>query len=135
MHMPKVSTNFSLHSPCRLTWAKTFCCLSIFCISKDISTSWISQLFDQNLFHASIIRRFVPWYKASKRCINSLPNNKILEGSNLKAFADNKIKLDKMLIVVFEGIENIVGKGENASLPGFSPFPTIFSKGLLLGDA
>ena len=25
-------------------------------------------------------------------------------------------------------VENIVGKGENAELPAFSPFPTMFSK-------
>ena len=34
--------------------------------------------------------------------------------SKLKAFADHKIKLKKVMIFVFYRIENIVGKGENA---------------------
>ena len=29
-------------------------------------------------------------------------------------------------------VVNIVGKGENAGLPAFSPFPTMFSKGFFL---
>ena len=29
-------------------------------------------------------------------------------------------------------VENIVGKGENAGYPAFSPFPTMFSKGLFV---
>ena len=28
-------------------------------------------------------------------------------------------------------VENIVRKGENAGLPAFSPFPTMFSKGFI----
>ena len=47
--------------------------------------------------------------------LNSLPNNKILDWSKLKAFADNKIKILKIMIIVFDRVENIVGKGENAS--------------------
>ena len=48
----------------------------------------------------------------------------ILDWSKLKAFADDKIKLTKMMIFVIDLVENTVGKGENA----FSPFPTMFSK-------
>ena len=36
-----------------------------------------------------------------------------------------------MMIFVFDRIENIVGKGENAGFLAFSPFPTMFSKGFL----
>ena len=35
---------------------------------------------------------------------------------------------NKTTVFVFERVENIVGKGENAGLPAFSPFPTMFSK-------
>ena len=45
---------------------------------------------------------------------NSLPDGKILDWCKLKAFADNKIKVLKMIIFVFGTTENIVGKGENA---------------------
>ena len=32
------------------------------------------------------------------------------------------------MIFSFDRHENIVGKGENAGLPAFSPFPSMFSK-------
>ena len=44
----------------------------------------------------------------------TLPNDKILDLSKLKAFADDKLKFDKIMISVFDSVENIVGKGENA---------------------
>ena len=33
--------------------------------------------------------------------------------NKLKAFADNKLNLAKMTISPFDGVENLVGKGEN----------------------
>ena len=36
------------------------------------------------------------------------------------------------MIYVFDGAENIVGKGENAGYQHFLLFPTMFSKGLVL---
>ena len=59
---------------------------------------------------------------------NSLPNNNILDLSKLKAFADDKIQLTKIMIFVFDRIENIVGKGENAGYPHFLLFPQCFQK-------
>ena len=49
---------------------------------------------------------------------NSLANDKLLDWSNLKAFADNKIKVTEKMKFVLEMIENIVGKGENAGHQG-----------------
>ena len=46
--------------------------------------------------------------------LNSLPDDKILVWSKLKAFADDKTKVLKMMTFVFDRVENIVGKGENA---------------------
>ena len=43
--------------------------------------------------------------------VNSLPNNKILGQSKLKAFADNKINVAEKLKFVLGRVENIVGKG------------------------
>ena len=60
--------------------------------------------------------------------INYLPNNKILDSSTLKALQTTKIKALKMTIFVFDRVENIVGKGDNA----FYPFPSMFSKGVLV---
>ena len=57
--------------------------------------------------------------------LNSLSNNKILDWSNLKAFADNKIKVLKLKNFVFDRVENIVGKGKNAAYQHFLLFPKI----------
>ena len=43
-----------------------------------------------------------------------LPNDKILVLPNLKASAYNKLIVTKIMISFFEGVENIVGKGEDA---------------------
>ena len=57
---------------------------------------------------------------------NSLPNYKILDWSKLKAFADDKIKMNEKLKCGFGKVKNIVGKGQNAAYNIFS-FPTMFS--------
>ena len=49
--------------------------------------------------------------------VNSLPNDKILDWYKLKTFADDKIKVLKMMVFVFENVKSIVGEGENAVFP------------------
>ena len=63
---------------------------------------------------------------------NSLPNNKIIDWSKLKAFADDIINVNKNLKFVLGRIENIVGKGENDGYQHFLLFPSMFSKVFLL---
>ena len=46
--------------------------------------------------------------------LNSFPNNKILDCSKLKAFADDKKIVTDNFKFVSRRAENIVGKGENA---------------------
>ena len=58
--------------------------------------------------------------------IDSLPNDKILDWAKLKALADDTIKLAKMMIFVFDRVENIVEKGENAGNQHFLLFPHCF---------
>ena len=58
---------------------------------------------------------------------NSLRNDRILELSELKAFADDKI-IDMNLKFLFERLENIVGKGENAGYQHFLLFLQCFQK-------
>ena len=65
--------------------------------------------------------------------INPLSNDKILDWSTLKAFAANKIKVLRIMIFVFDRIENIVGKGENAGNQHFLLFPQCFQKLFNLG--
>ena len=45
---------------------------------------------------------------------NSLPNDKILDLSKSKAFADDKIKVTQKLKIKLGRVQNIVGKEENA---------------------
>ena len=66
--------------------------------------------------------------------LNSLPNDKILDWSKLKAYADDKIKVLKMIIFVFDRVENIVGKGENAGYQHFLLFAQCFQKTCLSGS-
>ena len=60
---------------------------------------------------------------------NPLPEDRILDLSKLKAFADNKLKMIQMAKFVPDTIENIVGKRRKCWLPAFSSFPSMFSKG------
>ena len=55
--------------------------------------------------------------------VNSLPNNKILDWSRLKAYADNNLNVHQKLNFVLGRVENIVGKGENAGYQHFLLFP------------
>ena len=67
-----------------------------------------------------------------RTCIhfNSLPNDKLLDRSELKAFADNKMNVTKTEIL--SGIvREHCGKRRKCWLPAFSPFPTMFSKGFI----
>ena len=60
--------------------------------------------------------------------INPLPNEKILDLTKLKEFADKKLNVAKMTISLFDRVENTVGKGENAGYQHFLLFPLCFPK-------
>ena len=64
--------------------------------------------------------------------INSLPNNKCLDWSKLKAFTDDKINVTEKQNSVCE--ENIVGKGENTGYQHFLLFPQCFQKPSVSGS-
>ena len=51
---------------------------------------------------------FVGWY------LNSIPNDKIFGIDQIQRFAEDKWKITIMMICVFDGVENIVEKGQNA---------------------
>ena len=60
--------------------------------------------------------------------INPFPHNKILDLTKLKAFADDKWNVTKIVISVFEIVENIVGKGEIACTSNFSFSHNVFKR-------
>ena len=59
------------------------------------------------------------------------PDDKILDQTKLKAFADDKfdkLNITKMITSVFERVENIVGKGEIACTSNFSLSHNVFKR-------
>ena len=66
--------------------------------------------------------------------VNSLPNDKILDQSNFKDFADDKINVTNKMNFVMGRVENIVGKGGNAGYQHFLLFSQCFQKSSLLGS-
>ena len=58
--------------------------------------------------------------------VNSLPNDK--DWFKFKAFADDKLNTVVMMISLFDGAENTVGKGENAGNQHFLLLPQCFPK-------
>ena len=63
-----------------------------------------------------------------KSRFNPLPDDKIVGFPKLKTFADNKLNVTPNIKVVFDRIENIVGKEENAGYQHFLLFPQCFQK-------
>ena len=59
---------------------------------------------------------------------NPFPNDKILDQTKLKAFADQKLNVTKMIISVFDRVENIVGKGEIACTSNFFFSHNVFKR-------
>ena len=60
--------------------------------------------------------------------INPLPNDKILDSSKLKEFADVNFNFDENGRKVSIWVENTVGKGEIAHYQQFLLFPQCFQK-------
>ena len=66
--------------------------------------------------------------------LNSLPNDKILDWSKMRGFADDKKKnVTEKLKLVSGRVENIVGKEENAGNQHFLLFPQCFQMPSSLG--
>ena len=60
--------------------------------------------------------------------LNPLPNDKILDPSKLKEFADNNFKFDENGRKLSKRVENTVGKGEIARYDQFLLFPKCSQK-------
>ena len=59
--------------------------------------------------------------------VKSLPNDNFMDWTKVKAIADDKMNVAKIMISVFDMVKNIMGKGENAGYQHFSHFPKMFS--------
>ena len=60
--------------------------------------------------------------------VNSLPHDRILDLSKLKAFADSKLNVFQKLKFTLGRVENILGNGEIAGYQHFLLFPQCFLK-------
>ena len=69
----------------------------------------------------------------NRSVIKPLPDDKILDWSKLKAFAEEKSNVTKKIISVFDRVENIVEKGEIARYEQFLLFPQCFRKACFPG--
>ena len=67
-------------------------------------------------------------------CFNSLPNNKFLDWSKLKAFVNDKINATEKFNFVLGRVENIVEKGENAGYQHFLLFIRPSKTGRIMGS-
>ena len=80
--------------------------------------------FIHNVFYPIKTKNFI------LMILNPFPHDKISDQTKLKAFADNKLNVTKMIISVFDRVQNMVGKGEIACTSNFS-FSHLVFKGLL----
>ena len=62
------------------------------------------------------------------RPLKPLPNDKFLDMTKLKAYADDKLNFAKITIPLCNRVENTVGKEENAGYQHFLFFPQCFPK-------
>ena len=58
--------------------------------------------------------------------LNSLPNDKIVDSSKLRAFADNEMIVTQKLNFALGREENVLEKGENVDFEHFLLFPQCF---------
>ena len=65
--------------------------------------------------------------------LNSLPDDKFLDSSKLKEFADDNFKFDKSGRKLSKRVENNVGKGEIARYEQFLLLPQCFQKACFPG--
>ena len=59
---------------------------------------------------------------------NPFQHDKILDQTKMKAFADDKLNVTKMIISVIDRVENIVGIGEIACTSNFSFSNNVFKR-------
>ena len=72
--------------------------------------------------------------KISNQIVNSLPNDKILHWLKLEVVADDNSNVAKLMTLVFDRLENIVGLKENAGYQEFFFFPQYFQKASYSGS-
>ena len=88
----------------------------------------------KNILHSQSFNYSHLHVYVNKNQVNSLPNDKFLDWSIGKAFADNKLNVAEKLKFILGRVENMVGKGENAGYQHFLLFPQCFQKSSISGS-
>ena len=93
-----------------------------------------SDLFNSPIHHQLSLHS---WVKVTENysCFNPLPNEKFLDTTKLKAFADNILNIAKMTTSLCDRVANTVGKEENAGNQHFLLFPQCFPKPSSVGSS
>ena len=91
-------------------------------------TSILSFSFNLFYFFQKEYQVFSHIYFVVCKCFNPLPNDKVLNETKFKAFADNKLNYKKIIFLSL--IEQKTGKRRKCWLPAFSPFHALFSKAM-----
>ena len=86
-------------------------------VKEDRRCKWC---YETSITRKETSNKFLPF--------NSLPYDKILDWSKLKAFADENFNITKTIISVCDKVENIAGKRENAGNHHFLLFLQCFQK-------
>ena len=97
---------------------------SVFLPIVELSAIFINfRIVVCKLFQLWKSLKFVVWER-----VNPFPHNKILDHTKLKAFADDKLNVTKMIISVCDRVENIVGTREIANTSNFSFSHNVFKR-------
>ena len=89
--------------------------------------------YQQHIPPPPLLTESIPSFQILIPSFNPLPDDKILDMTNLKAFAEDNFSIPKMKISIFDRVEN-TGKRRKCWLSALSHFPTLFSKDFFLRD-
>ena len=76
----------------------------------------------------------LPCFTLSALLLNPLPNNKIVDVTKLKAFADNKLNVDKMTFSLFDEKKTLLEIEKMLVTSIFSLSHSVFQSPLLKGS-
>ena len=92
--------------------------------SQDLKTGGPGLIPSLAYYSFRVLRETTPSCMALYP-LNPSPHDKMLDQTKLKAFADDKLNVTKVIISFFDRVENIVGK-DKLLVQAISPFSTMF---------
>ena len=95
------------------------------------SGNWLTISSFEYQFQTYNLKYFCSAILQRKVISNSIPNNKNLDMTKLKAFADDKLNIARIMISLYDGVENTMGKGKMLVTSIFSFYHGVFQNFLL----